>query len=58
MWKYLKRLEKGVIMSSELEFRANALKKLKSDECGLIYDEKRGLMIAVCNKNGELKILR
>jgi hypothetical protein len=49
---------RGAIMSNELELRVNALKKLKSNECGLIYDEKRGLLIAVCNKNGELKILR
>jgi len=48
----------GAIINNEPEIRADMLKKLKSNECGLIYDETRGLMIAVCNKNGEIKILK
>lgn len=48
----------SAIINNEPEIRADMLKKLKSDECGLIYDETRGLIIAVCNKNGEIKILK
>lgn len=40
------------------EIKANEMKKLKPDECGLVYDEVRGILIAVCNKNGELSILK
>jgi len=34
------------------------LKTLKPNECGIIYDEIRGLLIGICNKNGELKIIK
>jgi len=30
------------------------LKTLKPNECGIIYDEIRGLLIGICNKNGEI----
>lgn len=26
--------------------------------CGLVYDEKRGMLIAVCNKNGKVSFLK
>lgn len=45
-------------MNNEIKIEADVLKKLKSNECGLIYDETRGLLVAVCNKNGEIKILK
>ena len=45
-------------MDNEIEIRAEELKKIRPDECGLVYDQKRGLLIAVCNKKGEIKILK
>lgn len=45
-------------MNNEIEITANELKKIKPNECGLVYDETRGMLIAVCNKNGEIKILK
>ncbi len=45
-------------MDNEIEIRADELKKIKPNECGLVYDEKRGMLIAVCNKNGEIKIIK
>ncbi|MDI6902638.1 MAG: hypothetical protein QMC77_02735 [Methanocellales archaeon] len=36
--------------------KSEKVKTLKPDECGLIYDEKRGLLIGVCNKDGEIKV--
>jgi hypothetical protein len=29
--------------------------KIKPSECGLIYDDKRGLLVAICNKDGEIR---
>jgi hypothetical protein len=29
---------------------------LKPNECALIYDEKRGKLLAVCNKNGKIEV--
>jgi len=40
------------------EIRVSEMKKLKPDECGLVYDEVRGILIAVCNKDGKLSILK
>ena len=34
------------------------LKVLKPDECALAYDEKKGVLIGVCNKDGKLKFRR
>ncbi|MBU3966134.1 MAG: hypothetical protein KKG76_01990 [Euryarchaeota archaeon] len=45
-------------MDNEIEIRADELKKIKPNECGLVYDEKRGMVIAVCNKNGEIRIMK
>jgi len=45
-------------MDNEIEIRADELKKIKPNECGLVYDEKRGMLIAICNKNGEIKIIK
>lgn len=45
-------------MDDEIEIRADELKKIKPNECGLVYDEKRGMVIAVCNKNGEIRIMK
>jgi|GEM_PF-6846389 len=45
-------------MDNEIEIRADELKKIKPNECGLVYDEKRGMLIAVCNKNGEIRIVK
>ncbi len=45
-------------MDNEIEIRADELKKIKPNECGLVYDEKRGMLIAVCNKNGEINIIK
>ncbi len=45
-------------MDNEIEIRAEELKKIKPNECGLVYDEKRGMLIAICNKNGEIKIIK
>jgi len=45
-------------MDNEIEIRAEELKKIKPNECGLVYDETRGMLIAVCNKNGEIKIIK
>jgi len=45
-------------MDNEIEIRADELKKIKPNECGLVYDEKRGMLIAVCNKNGEIRIMK
>ena len=48
----------GEKVDKELEgfLKSEKIKTLKPDECGLIYDEKRGLVIGVCNKNGEIKV--
>jgi len=45
-------------MDNEIEIGEHELKKIKPNECGLVYDEKRGVLIAVCNKNGEIKIIK
>lgn len=45
-------------MDNEIEIRADELKKIKPNECGLVYDEKRGMLIAVCNKNGDIRIIK
>ncbi len=45
-------------MDNEIEIRADELKKIKPDECGLVYDEKRGMLIAVCNKNGKISFIK
>lgn len=45
-------------MDNEIEISTEELKKIKSNECGLIYDETRGMLIAVCNKKGEIKIIK
>jgi hypothetical protein len=29
--------------------------KIKPSECGLIYDDKRGLRVGICNKDGEIR---
>ncbi|MDI6916844.1 MAG: hypothetical protein QMC80_03515 [Thermoplasmatales archaeon] len=44
--------------SKEIEklLKSEKLKVLKPNECGLMYDEKKGLLIGFCNKNGEIKI--
>ncbi len=45
-------------MDNEIEIRVDELKKIKPNECGLVYDEKRGMLIAVCNKNGDIRIIK
>ena len=45
-------------MDNEIEISAEEIKKIKPNECGLIYDEARGILIAVCNKKGEIKIMK
>lgn len=45
-------------MDNEIEIQEVELKKIKPNECGLVYDETRGVLIAVCNKNGEVKIIK
>ena len=45
-------------MDNEIEIGESELKKIKPNECGLVYDETRGVLIAVCNKNGEIRIMR
>jgi len=44
--------------SKEIEklLKSEKLKTLKPKECGLLYDDKRGLLIGICNKNGDLEI--
>ena len=45
-------------MDNEIEIGEHELKKIKPNECGLVYDETRGVLIAVCNKNGVIKIIK
>ena len=45
-------------MDNEIEIRADELRKIKPNECGLVYDETRDVLIAVCNKNGVIKIIK
>lgn len=45
-------------MDNGIEIGADELKKIKPNECGLVYDEKRGMLIAVCNKNGDIRIIK
>jgi hypothetical protein len=45
-------------MDNEIEIGADELKKIKPNECGLVYDETRGVLIAVCNRNGEIRIIK
>jgi len=44
-------------VDKELEefLKSEKVKTLKPNECGLIYDEKRGLLIGVCNKDEKLR---
>lgn len=45
-------------MTEEIErlLKSEKLKILKPDECGLLFDEKKGLLIGVCNKDGEIRV--
>lgn len=45
---------------SEIEklLKSDKLKVLKPNECGIIYDEKAGVLVGVCNKDGEFKVSR
>ncbi len=45
-------------MNNEIDINSVMLKKLKPDECGLIYDETRGILLAVCNRNGKIEIFK
>jgi hypothetical protein len=45
-------------MDNEIEISDEEIKKIKPDECGIVYDEARGVLIAVCNKKGEIKIIK
>jgi hypothetical protein len=36
--------------------KSEKLKVLKPNECGLIYDEKRDLLIGICNKDGKIEV--
>ncbi len=45
-------------MDDEIEIREDELRKIKPNECGLVYDEKRGMLIAVCNKNGNISFIK
>ncbi|MBU3966067.1 MAG: hypothetical protein KKG76_01640 [Euryarchaeota archaeon] len=45
-------------MDNEIKIRADELKKIKPNECGLVYDEKRGMLIAVCNTNGKISFIK
>lgn len=53
-----KIVHQGVGMDKEIEefLKSEKIKTLKPDECGLIYEDKKVLLIGVCNKNGEIKI--
>jgi len=52
--------DEGVLrsMDNKIEIKSDELKKIKPNECGLVYDETRGMLIAICNKNGEIKIIK
>ncbi len=43
-------------MSDEGLLKSEKIKTLKPDECGLLYDEERGLLIGFCNKDGDISI--
>jgi hypothetical protein len=45
-------------MDKEIEelLKSDKIKIIKPSECGLIYDDKRGLLIGLCNKDGEIKV--
>lgn len=45
-------------MSEKIEklLKSEKLKVLKPNECGLIFDEKRGLLVGVCNKDGAIQV--
>jgi hypothetical protein len=45
-------------MDNKIEIKADELRKIKPNECGLVYDEKRGMLIAVCNKNGKISFIK
>jgi hypothetical protein len=36
--------------------KSEKIKTMKSNECSLIYDEKRDFLIGICNKDGEIKV--
>lgn len=36
--------------------KSEKVKILEPNACALIYDQARGLLIGVCNKDGELKV--
>ncbi len=33
------------------------VKILKPDECAIIYDDKRGLLVGVCNEKGKISFI-
>lgn len=38
--------------------KSEKLKILKPNECGLIYDENRGIIYGICNKDGKFTVRR
>ncbi len=42
--------------TEERQLEEKLVRILKPNECALIYDEKRGRLLAICNKNGKIEI--
>jgi hypothetical protein len=36
--------------------KSEKVKTLKPNECAIVYDEERGLLLGVCNKNGRIEV--
>jgi len=43
-------------MTKEIEELLKRIKILKPGECALIYDEKRGRLLGICNKRGKIEL--
>lgn len=45
-------------MTEEIEelLKSEKIKTLKPNECALFYDEKKGKLVGICNKDGKLEI--
>lgn len=46
-------------MKTEIEKRhRDKIKKIGPNECGIVYDNKRGIVLGICNKNGKLRFIK
>lgn len=69
IWSYTREFELGMLdvakailgglLSQETDIekllKSDKLKVLKPNECGIVYDEKAGVLLGLYNKDGELK---